>query len=140
MADRYDYALLSGWAYYRTPINQFENGTLGWTEVARFPGGDIPDDPATGFSAAAYKKGNEIVIAFAGTNELIKDFSIANVPAGLGLFSPQVAQAMTFALDVMLDNPGASISFTGHSLGSGLAYLAEPLLNFERSPIFNPLH
>ena len=59
MADKLDYALLSGWAYYRTKANQFEDGTLGWTEVARFPGDGIPDDPISGFSAAAYKKGNE---------------------------------------------------------------------------------
>ena len=59
MADKYDYALLSGWAYYRTKANQFEDGTLGWMEVARFPGGVVPDDPISGFSAGAYKKGNE---------------------------------------------------------------------------------
>ena len=95
MAGKLDYALLSGWAYFRTRENRFEDGTQGWTELQRVPGNNIPDDPTTGFSAAAYKNGNEIVIAFAGTNELLKDFGLANIPAGLGLGSAQITEAMT---------------------------------------------
>ena len=35
----------------------------------------LPDDPETGFSVGAYKKGNEIVIAYTGTNGGI-DYSV----------------------------------------------------------------
>lgn len=49
------------------------------------------DDAITGFSAGAYRNGNEVVISFAGTNETAwKDFLVANIPAGIGLSSAQL--------------------------------------------------
>jgi len=122
MADKFDYALLSDHVYAHTEDNKINLDSSGWEELTW-----VPDDPITGFSAGAYKKGNEIVIAFAGTNEeKFADSVYGNIPGalGLGLLSfDQGFQAMTFALDVILANPGASISFTGHSLGGGLASL-----------------
>jgi Ca2+-binding RTX toxin-like protein len=80
-----------------------------------------------GFMAAAYVKGNEVVIAYAGTtSENWQDWFEGNIPAGTGLvLAPQVAEAARFYLSVRSDPAfaGKTISFTGHSLGGGLASL-----------------
>lgn len=110
-----DYAQLSGRVYNRTDENRTPVPD-GWTEDTW-----LIDDPITSFSAGVYSNGNEIVIAFTGTNENISDFTLANIPAGVGLSSAQITQAATLVLDIMAANPGATISFTGHSLGGGLA-------------------
>lgn len=92
---------------------------------------DVPQSSginnATGFLARAYSNGtNEIVIAYAGTTkesgmELL-DWTQGNVPAALGFsLAPQILDAARFYLDVLKANPGANITFTGHSLGGGLA-------------------
>jgi hypothetical protein len=64
----YEYALISGAAYFsqrqannRIPVPEGE----GWEK--------LPDgydyNESSGFEAVAYRKGNEIVIAFAGTDQ-----------------------------------------------------------------------
>jgi hypothetical protein len=130
--DKLTYAQLSGAAYYRTDENRMD-APNGWTELKWVSDGFI-----SGFSAGAYKNGNEIVISFAGTNErMVKDWVFGNIPAGLGLSAEQIKQAMAFTLDIMRENPGASISFTGHSLGGGLASLMAVFFDLPAT-IFNP--
>ena len=132
MATLTDYAQISGRVYQRTQNNRMYRPD-GFTELQW-----LRDDPITGFSAGVYKKGNEIVIGFTGTNEsLIKDFLVANIPAGAGLGTPQIAQAAKLVLKVMAENPGRTISFTGHSLGGGLASVMAVLFNKDAS-IFDP--
>ena len=112
-----DYALLSNRVYFRTPVNRTVVAASGWVEKqwAR-------DQSLTGFSAGVYQKGSDIVIAYTGTNEKwFSDFTFANIPAFTGLPSPQVWEAMKLYLQVQQDNPSANITFTGHSLGGGLA-------------------
>lgn len=126
-----DYELLATRVYdasgtNRTPVPE------GWTERPW-----QKDYLATGFSAGAYQKGNEIVIAYAGTNQ-INDWLTGN-SAALGLPAPQIFDAMRFYLDIKAANPGASISFTGHSLGGGLASLMavffnKPAVVFDEAP------
>ena len=112
-----EYAQLSNAAYGRTDENRTPIAT-GWIEERSW----IKDVAFTGFSAGVYIKGNDIVIAYAGTNEAkIADTAFGNIPAFTGLPSPQVWEAMKLYLKVLLDNPNANISFTGHSLGGGLA-------------------
>jgi len=67
MADERDYALLSNSVYKRAPVNSIDPGASGWTEREEWR----KDDPITGFSARVYEKGDEIVIAFVGTETLI---------------------------------------------------------------------
>jgi Ca2+-binding RTX toxin-like protein len=120
----------------------------GWTEIATYPGSGPSDDPVTGFSAVAYRgPDGDIVIAYAGTNVdsvLDNDWLKANAPAALGLYSQQVTQAAEFYWqvlsrpDVGIANKGW-ITFTGHSLGGGLAslmatYFDRPATTFDSAP------
>jgi hypothetical protein len=102
----------------------------------------------SGFTARAYRNSTtgEIVIAYTGTTfegnvvDKSKDWVLANIPAGSGAFlAPQVTDAAKFYLDVMNANPGVMISFTGHSLGGGLASLMavffdRPATVFDEAP------
>ena len=75
MADERDYALLSDSAYKKAPENTIDPEVSGWKKVE-----SVPDHIFTGFSAGVYEKGSEIVIAFAGTDE-VTDYLFANLPA-----------------------------------------------------------
>lgn len=80
-------------------------------------------DKVTGFSAGVYKNDltNEIVISYTGTNEKVDKLSWS---AGLGLPAPQIFDAMSYYLAFRKEHPEATnITFTGHSLGGGLASL-----------------
>lgn len=83
-----------------------------------------------GFTARAYQKGNEIVIAYAGTHK--EDFSgdwANNGALGSGAVSTQAGLAAIFYQEIKNTNPSADIKFTGHSLGGGLAGLMGILFN-----------
>ena len=106
------------------------------------------DDPISGFSAGAYQNTvtNEIVIAFAGTNEQDGDRSKLdwrnNFEMGLGANSTidaesQFVQAIKFVLQVMEKHPNTPISFTGHSLGGGLASAMSVLFD-KNAYVFDP--
>jgi trimeric autotransporter adhesin len=84
-----------------------------------------------GFSAGAFVSSSEIVISFTGTEPGITDWLTGNVPAGLGIYSSQVAEAIKFVADVMAapGSAGKTITFTGHSLGGGLASLIATYFN-----------
>lgn len=116
MATELEYAELSNRVYKRTDENRTPV-PAGWTELRW-----LPDPAFSGFSAGVYQKGNEIVIAYTGTNEgKAIDFLEANIPLGLGATSSQAIEAMKLYFQTTAQYPGATISFTGHSLGGGLA-------------------
>ena len=124
MADKLDYALLANRVYGRPDENRI-NLPAEWQELAWYK-----DHLISGYSAGVYQRNGEIVISFTGTNEAkLEDFALANIPAGIGITSPQVIQAMTLVMQVMNAHPGATISFTGHSLGGGLASLMSVFFN-----------
>ena len=75
-------------------------------------------DGALGFSYGVYTKGSEVVIAYTGTNAGIDWLS--NGTAGLGAGAPQVYEA-ALAYVKAKEAYGSNITFTGHSLGGGLA-------------------
>jgi len=127
-----EYAQLANRVYARTAENR-TTVPIGWTELQW-----IPDRALTGFSAGVYQNGNDIVISYTGTNEKkVKDFAVANLPAAGPLPSAQVWEAMELYLEVKRDHPGANITFTGHSLGAGLASMMAVF--FDRpATIFDP--
>lgn len=130
MATLIDYALLSANVYGTSPDVRNQRNTLpipdGWTTFGQASGYQI-DDHATGFMAGVYVNGNEVVISYSGTtDENTLDWTQGNLPAGAATsLAPQVLQAAEFYLKVAADPQfaGKTISFTGHSLGGGLASL-----------------
>lgn len=140
MTTAIEYALLAGAAYYdtRTDKNRLPL-PQNWSYLSR-----IQQDLTTGFEASAFIKGTEIVISFAGTydkpaNPLTNpDFQVDIALAG-GSLSPQLKQAADYYLAVKAANAGATITFTGHSLGGGLAALmavmfGETAVTFDQAP------
>ncbi|WNH43153.1 MULTISPECIES: putative Ig domain-containing protein [Xanthomonas] len=125
-----DYARLSANVYgakasVRSPLNTLQIPEK-WHQL------DMPERVLdSGFMARAYQneETGEVVIAYAGTTKEegaeLSDWATGNIPAGAGIYSAQVYEAAAFYLDV-LKMPGvdkSKVSFTGHSLGGGLASL-----------------
>jgi len=88
----------------------------------------------TDFKAGIYKtEKGDIVVAFAGT-EGAKDW-YHNLKQGAGFESGQYNQAAALARKVAI--AGNDVSFTGHSLGGGLATLASAITD-KPAVTFNP--
>lgn len=123
-----------------TPRDESNRAPLpeGWRVVDRFNTPGSGPNATTGFSARVYENiaTREIVISFAGTEfsfdsiagiswpsaGLLADFFRGNIPLALGRFEEQAMQAAELYQRVKAD-PALSdnITFTGHSLGGGLA-------------------
>ncbi|PPU73726.1 calcium-binding protein [Xanthomonas melonis] len=138
-----DYALLAANVYGAKSSVRTELNTLqlpdGWTQIAE-------SVSVTGFMARAYRNvaTGEVVVSYAGTtNEegaTVNDWLSGNIPAGLGTIS-QSLEATVFYLEVLkLQNVDpAKTSFTGHSLGGGLAslmavYFDKKAIVFDQAP------
>ncbi len=146
MANAIEYALMAGRAYQTTrgEINWFPDLlSLGWTESfhAPVPGNGFTFPATEGFEAISFTNGNEIVISFAGTGTNVDWW--ANAGGFFGVSSDQLEQAASYYLLVKDANPpGTKISFTGHSLGGGLAslmavFFGETAVTFDQAPFRN---
>ena len=73
-----EYAQLSNRVYFRTTRNRTPAPVeSGWTELKW-----IQDVGLTGFSAGVYRKGNDIVVSYTGTNDgKVADTVFGNLPA-----------------------------------------------------------
>src|SRR3954465_7338895 len=148
MATQDVYAALSARAYYdaRGPLNQ-NPLPRNWFQLS-YESEIVNGVPAAGLTIGAFSDGNEIVIAIKGTDFLIGsntgatvgDF-LADAGLGLGLGSEQVRQAALFYAKVRAQNPGIPITFTGHSLGAGVAsilavWFNQPATVFADAPFY----
>ncbi|MDP2760685.1 MAG: hypothetical protein Q8O64_09850, partial [Sideroxyarcus sp.] len=151
MATAIEYALMAGAAYIsnRDPINRFP-APQGWLATRH---DNPPDD--SGFEAISFINGTtlsnstEIVISYAGTDGDGGGFFSnpdmqADVALAAGLWSDQLGQAAAYYLEIKAINPGATISFTGHSLGGGLAalisvFFGETAFTFDQAPFRSAL-
>jgi hypothetical protein len=132
---------MAGLAYQssRDTINWFP-APSGWVEFSHVPNGTYPT--TLSFEASAFQNTatGEIVISYVGTAQLT-DW-IANLTLGTGFSSSQLEQAALYYLKIKAANPTATISFTGHSLGGGLAALMgvmfdERAVTFDQAPFAN---
>ncbi len=139
MATNIEYALLSGAAYRSTrdPINRFPSlSEYGWVEIP----GTHRSINASGFEALAFRRGSEIVISYAGTNDkdIFGDLA-TDAALGMGNICDQLRQAADYYLQIKGVNANATITFTGHSLGGGLAslmavFFGESATTFDQAP------
>ena len=135
-----EYMQLSLGVYAASVRNKIDP-PVGWSQTNWQP------DMSSGFSAGCYANatGSEIVISFTGTNDAA---DVANWTIGLGLPMPQIYAAVDYYFARKAENPSANITFTGHSLGGGLASLMAVYFNkqatvFDEAPFqlaaLNPL-
>src|SRR3989344_2757559 len=135
MATQLEYALMAGAAYRSTrdPINRIPTPeNLGWVPI-RY------ETQSSGFEAISFQRGNEIVISFAGTGQWVDAY--ADIGLVLGATPEQLKQAALYYEQIKAAYPpGTQISFTGHSLGGGLAALMGVFFNklaftFDQLPV-----
>jgi hypothetical protein len=96
----------------------------------------------SGFSAEIFQKGSEIVISFQGTNPdgISSDGRvdwISNIALGAAWATKQLHEAALVYQRVRAHFDGATITFTGHSLGGGLAGLMAFYFD-RRATVFAP--
>ena len=129
-----EYALLAGRSYAsnRKARQNWINEPVGWTQLEPKPPIRSEESPVSGFEAVAFKKGStgEVVISFAGTNFSESMDLVADGILGLGFMQKQLVDAALFFKKVEAAVPqGTKITFTGHSLGGGLAALMGVFFN-----------
>jgi len=132
MPNTLEYALMAANAYSQSAAVVSNRNTIpvpnGWVQIV------AGENDETGFLARAYKNSStgEVVIAYGGTTfeggtfAQLRDWLYGNIPAAAGFkLASQITDAAKFYLDVAANplSAGAAISFTGHSLGGGLASL-----------------
>ena len=105
---------------------------------------DSDRDDDSGFFAVTFKKGNRVVVSYRGSDSFDTAFFTDwlvddNYSAFIKHASPQMIKAIKYARKTRKDHTGDDLSFTGHSLGGGLAILAsmdtgEKAVPFDSAP------
>jgi RTX calcium-binding nonapeptide repeat (4 copies)/Lipase (class 3) len=155
-----DYALLAALGYNDIRENVENRAPIpeNWEELtgfARSGSGSNVSFANGGFSVKVFRhvQTQEIVISYAGTEfgvtglGLAADSMQANFPLALGVSSPQSLLAAEVYQQVLASPFGttSNITFTGHSLGGGLAammavYFERPAYVFAPAPFINAVN
>ncbi len=138
MVTKQEYAQLALYVYNVTGLaaNRPNLPSSDWEQLEYKP------DNFFGFSYGIFRNTvtEEVVVSYTGTNEKqIVDFLVGNVPIGAGLSSLQVNAAALVAAKAINQYGSAKVSFTGHSLGAGLAsimavWFDRPATAFDLAP------
>ena len=141
MVSRIEYALMAGNSYISTrpEMNQLP-APQNWVSF-------FYQSLDTGFEAVSFTNGTDIVISYAGTDPAsAADLASDVILSGGSIPDIQLLQAATYYLQVKADNTTANfspnITFTGHSLGGGLAALMavffdKTAASFDEAPFRN---
>ncbi len=139
MATTIEYMLMAGASYFDTrfDINRTPR-PQGWERLDVETGLDHRGGKS-GFEATAYIKGDEIVIAYAGTYSKDPSDIISDLALAVGYADAQLYKAARYYFDIKKAHPNATITFTGHSLGGGLAalmstFFGESAETFDQAP------
>ena len=109
---------IAGLAYHEYPPDYYN----GWKRIAAVTLN------SSGFSAVAYKKGDDIIIAYRGTDGLVGDIS-ADLSFVSGTWHQQFSDAAKFTNDIKNSNKNSNIFVTGHSLGGGIGQLMSKMFD-----------
>lgn len=113
-----EYALLALDSYNGEGASTPHIVQSGWTRIVLNP---PYDELNPEFAAAAYTNGDQVVIAYRGTNGTIELLNDAILNSVTGVPSTQILDAYNFYKAVEALHSDKTISFTGHSLGGSLA-------------------
>ena len=110
-------------------LAQLSEASYGSNETTRFTKTNITAS-GNGFSATAFEDGNQVVVAFSGTDphnigifeDLYADGSFVN-GTPTAAFELYVLKAVEFIAKVKQEFPNSQITLTGHSLGGAVAEL-----------------
>src|SRR5437016_13973499 len=109
MAPILTYAMMADAVYGDNPI------VKGWVTIGfQESGSGIAD----AFQGAAFKNGNEIVLAFKGTSQMRDVAADAKLAIGMNTFQYSCASDFVDSIETM---SGAEVSLCGHSLGGAIA-------------------
>ena len=85
-------------------------------------------NPKSGFSSSVIRNGENVIIAYRGTDEL-KDLAESDRQMFLGNLPKQAWDAVSVYMKVRQQFPNAKIYLTGHSLGGSLAQIVGALFD-----------
>ena len=121
-----EYAILAAFVYRKNSDERLDILPPGWSRGLaldeKFPDGLY----ISTFIKSVEGKPDELVISFRGTDfDLDSPSDFDNWFDAFGGFSEQIYYALKVTISILRDplNAGKNVSFTGHSLGAGLASL-----------------
>lgn len=121
-----EYAILSNAAYHDE--NYIDPANYGFERISTHR------NDVTGFYGETYKRGNDVVVVFRGTdNNLNRGHDVDWVT--LGMKPPEFGSALDYYKkienEITENYPGAQLSMTGHSLGGGAVQYVNAMLSVD---------